>query len=101
APLPPPPAARWPRAPGGGGPASLALRVPEIVEAIRRALATNEPQRVEFFDRVPVDRWFAGCVMPVELSGVAPGFERGLVLISVQDLTPLRDRKSTRLNSSH
>src|SRR5918911_234960 len=36
---------------------SLALRVPEIVEAIRRVAANGEPQRVEFFERVPVDRW--------------------------------------------
>jgi two-component system, OmpR family, phosphate regulon sensor histidine kinase PhoR len=88
-----------------GEPASLALRVPEIVEAIRRATATNEPQRVEFFERVPVDRWFAGCVTPVELAGAAPGFERGLVLISVQDLTPLRRVEEMRAdfvaNASH
>src|SRR6202011_3022539 len=88
-----------------GEPASLALRVPEIVEAIRRAVATNEPQRVEFFERVPVDRWFAGCVTPVELSGAAPGFERGLVLISMQDLTPLRRVEEMRAafvaNASH
>jgi two-component system phosphate regulon sensor histidine kinase PhoR len=88
-----------------GEPASLALRVPEIVEAIRRAVASNEPQRVEFFERVPVDRWFAGCVTPVELAGTAPGFERGLVLISVQDLTPLRRVEEMRAdfvaNASH
>jgi two-component system phosphate regulon sensor histidine kinase PhoR len=88
-----------------GEPASLALRVPEIVEAIRRAAATHEPQRVEFFERVPVDRWFAGYVTPVELAGIAPGFERGLVLISVQDLTPLRRVEEMRAdfvaNASH
>jgi two-component system phosphate regulon sensor histidine kinase PhoR len=79
--------------------------VPEIVEAIRRAAATNEPQRVEFFERVPVDRWFAGCVTPVELAGATPGFERGLVLISMQDLTPLRRVEEMRAdfvaNASH
>jgi two-component system phosphate regulon sensor histidine kinase PhoR len=88
-----------------GEPASLALRVPEIVEAIRTAAATNEPQRVEFFERVPVDRWFAGCVTPVELAGTAPGFERGLLLVSVQDLTPLRRVEEMRAdfvaNASH
>jgi two-component system phosphate regulon sensor histidine kinase PhoR len=88
-----------------GEPASFALRVPEIVEAIRQAVATNEPQRVEFFERVPVDRWFAGCVTPVELAGMAPGFERGLVLISMQDLTPLRRVEEMRAdfvaNASH
>jgi two-component system phosphate regulon sensor histidine kinase PhoR len=88
-----------------GEPASLALRVPEIVEAIRRAVATNEAQRVEFFERVPVDRWFAGSITPVELAGAAPGFERGLVLIGMQDLTPLRRVEEMRAdfvaNASH
>jgi two-component system phosphate regulon sensor histidine kinase PhoR len=88
-----------------GEPASLALRVPEIVEAMRRAVAGNEPQRVEFFERVPLDRWFAACVTPVELAATAPGFERGLVLISMQDLTPLRRVEEMRAdfvaNASH
>ena len=100
-----PPAGRMALALRRGEPASLALRVPEIVEAIRRAVAGNEPQRVEFFERVPLDRWFAACVTPVELAGAAPGFERGLVLISVQDLTPLRRVEEMRAdfvaNASH
>jgi len=100
-----PPAGRMAPALRRGEPASLALRVPEIVEAIRRAVAGNEPQRVEFFERVPLDRWFAACVTPVELAGTAPGFERGLVLISVQDLTPLRRVEEMRAdfiaNASH
>jgi len=100
-----PPAGRMAPALRRGEPASLALRVPEIVEAIRRAVAANEPQRVEFFERVPLDRWFAACVTPVELAGTAPGFERGLVLISVQDLTPLRRVEEMRAdfvaNASH
>jgi len=100
-----PPAGRIAPALRRGEPASLALRVPEIVEAIRSAVAGNEPQRVEFFERVPLDRWFAACVTPVELAGTAPGFERGLVLISVQDLTPLRRVEEMRAdfvaNASH
>jgi two-component system phosphate regulon sensor histidine kinase PhoR len=100
-----PQAARMAPALRRGEPASLALRVPEIVEAIRQAVATNAPQRVEFFERVPVDRWFAGWVTPVELADVAPGLERGLVLISVQDLTPLRRVEEMRAdfvaNASH
>ena len=41
-----------------GAPASLALRVPEVVEAVREVAAGNEPRSVEFSQRVPVDRWF-------------------------------------------
>jgi two-component system phosphate regulon sensor histidine kinase PhoR len=40
-----------------GEPVSLALRVPEVLDSIRRAVATGSSQRVEFFERVPVDRW--------------------------------------------
>src|SRR5713226_10683270 len=38
---------------------SLALRMPEVVEAIRRARAGAGAQRIEFSERVPVDRWLA------------------------------------------
>ena len=36
---------------------ALALRVPEVLDSIRRAVASGSAQRVEFFERVPVDRW--------------------------------------------
>ena len=41
-----------------GEPALISLRMPELVDAIRRAGKRREPQRVEFFERVPTDRWF-------------------------------------------
>src|SRR5271165_594555 len=50
-----------------GEPALIALRMPELVDAIRRASRRREPQRVEFFERVPVDRWFEAFVTPVRL----------------------------------
>jgi two-component system phosphate regulon sensor histidine kinase PhoR len=88
-----------------GEPVSLALRMPEIVEAIRRAGAEGVPARVEFSERVPADRWFAAHVVPVELGGVEPGVERGLILISFDDLTPLRRVEEMRAdfvaNASH
>ena len=45
-----------------GEPALIALRMPELVDAIRRAAKRREPQRVEFFERVPLDRWFEAFV---------------------------------------
>ena len=48
-----------------GEPVSLALRMPELIEAIGRAYATGEEQRVQYSERVPVDRWFETIVMPV------------------------------------
>ena len=50
-----------------GEPALIALRMPELVDAIRRAGKKREPQRVEFFQRVPLDRWFEAFITPVTL----------------------------------
>jgi two-component system, OmpR family, phosphate regulon sensor histidine kinase PhoR len=86
-----------------GEPALISLRTPELVDAIRRAGKRREPQRVEFFDRVPLDRWFEAFVTPVKL----PGLERmaDLLLITFNDLTPLRRVEQTRAdfiaNASH
>jgi len=81
-----------------GQPLSLALRMPEIVDAVRQAAASGEPRRVEFSQRVPVDRWFAAHVAP--LSGTA-----GLMLLVLHDLTPLRRIEEMRVdfvaNASH
>ncbi|HEY6254643.1 MAG TPA: ATP-binding protein [Xanthobacteraceae bacterium] len=85
-----------------GEPVSLALRVPEVLDSIRRAVATGSSQRVEFFERVPVDRWYEAIVTPIGLAGAAPP---GLVLLSFHDLTPLRRVEEMRAdfiaNASH
>lgn len=85
-------------------PVSLALRVPEIVEAIRRAAADGEPQRVEFFERVPVDRWLAAYVSPLEFSDRSSATRR-LLVMAFHDLTPLRRVEEMRAdfvaNASH
>ena len=79
-----------------GEPISLGLRVPEILEAIRRAGATNATQRAEFYERVPVERWHEAIVTPI-------GPE--LLLMSFRDLTPLRRVEEMRAdfvaNASH
>ncbi len=85
-----------------GEPVSLALRVPEVLESIRRAVASGNSQRVEFFERVPVDRWYEAIVTPIALAGAAPP---GLVLLAFHDLTPLRRIEEMRAdfiaNASH
>ena len=86
-----------------GEPVSLGLRVPEVLDAIRRARATGEPQRAEFFQRVPVDRWYEAVVTPIAAAETAPG--PGLVLLAFHDLTPLRRVEEMRAdfvaNASH
>jgi two-component system phosphate regulon sensor histidine kinase PhoR len=81
-----------------GQPLSLALRMPEIVDAVRQAGMTGAACRVEFSQRVPVDRWFAAHVAPL-----AGPF--GLMLVVFHDLTPLRRIEEMRAdfvaNASH
>jgi two-component system, OmpR family, phosphate regulon sensor histidine kinase PhoR len=88
-----------------GEPASLALRVPEVVDAIRRVASGAGPQRVEFSERVPVDRWYAAHVMPVEIAEGEAGPLTKLTLLSLDDLTPLRRVEEMRAdfvaNASH
>jgi two-component system phosphate regulon sensor histidine kinase PhoR len=87
-----------------GEPALIALRMPELVDAIRRAGKRREPQRVEFFERVPLDRWFQAFVTPVRLTTGGEGGSDILVL-TFNDLTPLRRVEEMRAdfiaNASH
>jgi two-component system phosphate regulon sensor histidine kinase PhoR len=86
-----------------GEPVSLGLRVPEVLEAIRRARASMTPQRAEFFERVPFDRWYEAIVTPISSADAAA--EPGLVLLAFHDLTPLRRVEEMRAdfvaNASH
>jgi two-component system phosphate regulon sensor histidine kinase PhoR len=86
-----------------GEPVSRGLRVPEVLEAIRRARASGAAQRVEFFERVPIDRWYEAVVTPISPAGITPGPD--LVLLAFHDLTPLRRVEEMRAdfvaNASH
>jgi two-component system phosphate regulon sensor histidine kinase PhoR len=87
-----------------GEPALITLRMPELVEAIRRATASRTPQRVEFFERVPLDRWFEAFVTPVKLATTGDGGS-DILLMTFNDLTPLRRVEEMRAdfiaNASH
>ncbi|MPZ36546.1 MAG: two-component sensor histidine kinase [Rhizobiales bacterium] len=88
-----------------GEPVSLALRVPEVLDAIRRAIASDVPQRVEFFERVPLERWHEAIVVPVALRAQALQPATRLILLTLDDLTPLRRVEEMRAdfvaNASH
>jgi len=82
---------------------SLALRMPELVEAIGRAYARGEEQHVQYSERVPIERWFETIVIPVQRE---PKLGRpDLVLMTFHDLTPLRRAEEMRAdfvaNASH
>jgi len=86
-----------------GEPVSLALRMPELIEAIGRASARGEEQRIEYSERGPIERWFETIVMPVKRE---PGLSKpDLVLMTFHDLTPLRRVEEMRAdfvaNASH
>jgi two-component system phosphate regulon sensor histidine kinase PhoR len=87
-----------------GEPALITLRMPELVDAIRRASKRREPQRVEFFERVPRDRWFEAFVTPVRLASAGEGAV-DILLMTFNDLTPLRRVEEMRAdfiaNASH
>jgi two-component system phosphate regulon sensor histidine kinase PhoR len=72
-----------------GEPASIALRMPELVEAIRSANLSGRAQRIEFSARLPSPRWSEAFVAPVAVAGEASG-RAGIVVITVHDLTPIR-----------
>jgi two-component system, OmpR family, phosphate regulon sensor histidine kinase PhoR len=86
-----------------GEPVSLVLRMPEVIDAIGRAYASGQEQRVEYFERVPLDRWFEAIVVPVKRRADAAGAD--LMLMTFHDLTPLRHAEEMRAdfvaNASH
>ncbi len=85
--------------------AQIAFRVPEVVEAIRRAREEGEPQRVEFSERVPLDRWYELVVTRLIFEAAAGQLPRDLLLMTFHDLTPLRRVEEMRAdfvaNASH
>jgi two-component system, OmpR family, phosphate regulon sensor histidine kinase PhoR len=86
-----------------GEPVSLALRMPELIEAVGRASARGEEQRIEYSERGPLDRRFETIVVPVKRD---PNANRpDLVLMTFHDLTPLRRVEEMRAdfvaNASH
>ena len=87
-----------------GEPALITLRMPELVDAIRRAAKRREPQRVEFFERVPLDRWFEAFVTPVTLAS-GDDDQSDILLMTFNDLSPLRRVEEMRAdfiaNASH
>ena len=84
--------------------ASLALRIPDVVEAIRRAAVSRKPERIEFAERVPSERWSEAFVTPIRDGGQAAN-ENGRLLLTFHDLTPIRRVEEMRVdfvaNASH
>src|SRR5262245_28216855 len=48
-----------------GEPVSIALRVPDLVEAVRQTIADSRPRRIEYEERVPTERHFEAFISPI------------------------------------
>jgi two-component system phosphate regulon sensor histidine kinase PhoR len=53
-----------------------ALRSPEIITALREAIATSEPRRATYLDHVPVDRWMELMISPVPVPTLFGGTDK-------------------------
>lgn len=103
-----------------GDPLSFLVRVPEVLAAVRAAAQDGIPRRVEFAERVPLDRWLEAHVVPLHLHGgrgrgrdggtAATGAEPqapvpDTVLLTFRDLTQQRRVEQMRAdfvaNASH
>ena len=88
-----------------GEPMLIGLRVPELIDAVRRAGATRQSQRIEFEQRVPHARYFEAFVNPVSLPADQTDGRADYLLIAFNDLTPLRRVEQMRAdfvaNASH
>ncbi len=83
-----------------GGDLTLALRDPDILDAVDRVLVSGQMEQVSWRDRVPVERVFDVTVAPLD----RPGEERALVL-TLRDVTESlrieRMRADFVANASH
>jgi two-component system phosphate regulon sensor histidine kinase PhoR len=84
--------------------AQFALRSPEIITALREAIATTETRRATYLDHVPVDRWMELVIIPVPVPTLFGGTDK-CMLMTFHDLTPLRRVEEMRAdfvaNASH
>lgn len=84
--------------------AQFALRSPEIITALREAIATSESRRATYLDHVPVDRWMELVITPVPVPTLFGGADK-CMLMTFHDQTPLRRVEEMRAdfvaNASH
>src|SRR5437899_12640316 len=84
--------------------AKFALRSPEIITALREAIATTEPRRTTYLDQVPVDRWMELIITPVPVPTLFGGTDK-CMLMTLHDQPPLGRAEGMRAefvaNASH
>ncbi len=86
-----------------GEPVSLGLRMPALIAAVRRAIATGKAERAEFSERLGAERWYEAHVIPAVLTSAAGTPTH--FLLTFHDLTQHRRVEQMRAdfvaNASH
>jgi two-component system phosphate regulon sensor histidine kinase PhoR len=69
------------------------LRSPDVLDAIARAFAERKPQKVQWLERVPVERLFEVYVAPIEFAAAGR-----LVMLTLRDLSEIRRVERMRVD---
>jgi two-component system phosphate regulon sensor histidine kinase PhoR len=87
-----------------GEPISLGLRMPALIGAVRRAIATGKAEHAEFSERSAAERWYEVHVVPATLA-LPPAGSPTHFLLTFHDLTQHRRIEQMRAdfvaNASH
>lgn len=70
-------------------PLSLALRNPDVIDAVRRAAASGQAERIEYHEPVPIDQWTEVHIAPISMPESYAG-RRELIILTLHDLTNMR-----------
>ncbi|MCX5513567.1 two-component sensor histidine kinase [Kaistia algarum] len=86
-----------------GDPLTFRLRSPDFVRAFERVAAGGSPERIEFLERVPTERWFQASFSLMEPHDEVR--RAGFVVLIISDLTERRRSEKIRVdfvaNASH
>lgn len=90
-----------------GDPLSYRLRVTDLVDALERVAVDGRPEKVEWQEKVPTERWLRAHLAPIGFQPDARGDARrpDFVLLRIEDLTESRRVERMRAdfvaNASH
>jgi two-component system phosphate regulon sensor histidine kinase PhoR len=69
------------------------LRSPDILDAITRAFAARKPQKVQWLERVPVERLFDVYIAPIDVADLPR-----MVMLTLRDLSEIRRVERMRVD---
>lgn len=88
-----------------GRPVSALMRAPEIAAALHQAQSGRETVQVDYFERVPVDRWFEAQITPVDSTEAPTEARAARFLLLLRDITKQQRVERMRVdfiaNASH